>query len=50
MGAMPAYTFEVIESSKRDSAQEYFVELEQKLRRQEAQNKAIGDVEDEINL
>jgi len=48
MGAMPAYKFEVIESSKRDSAQEYFVELEQKLRRQEAQNKAIGDVEDEI--
>lgn len=48
MGAMPAYTFEVIESRKRDSAQEYFFELERTLMSEDTQSKAIGDVEEEI--
>ena len=48
MGAMPAYTFEVIESSKRDSAQEYFFELERTLMSKDTQSQSIGDVEEEI--
>jgi hypothetical protein len=48
MGAMSAYTFEVIESSKRDSAQEYFFELERTLMSEDTQSNAIGDVEEEI--
>lgn len=49
MGAMPAYTFEVIESSKRDSAQEYFFELERTLMSKDTQSKTIGDVEEELS-
>lgn len=48
MGAMPAYTFEVIESRKRDSARKYFFELERNLMRKETRNKSIGDVEEEL--
>lgn len=48
MGAMPAYKFEVIESSKRDSAEEYFFELERTLMSEETQRKSIGDVEEEL--
>jgi hypothetical protein len=48
MGAMPAYIFEVIESSKRDSAQEYFFELERTLMSEDTQSKSIGEVEEEI--
>lgn len=48
MGAMPAYTSEVIASSKRGSAQEYFSELERTLMSEDTQSKAIGDVEEEI--
>jgi hypothetical protein len=48
MGAVPAYKLEVIESRKRDSAQEYFCELERKLMSEETQRQAIGTVEEEI--
>jgi hypothetical protein len=48
MGAMPAYTFEVIESSKRELAREYFFELERKLMSETTRSKSIGDVEEEL--
>lgn len=48
MGAMPAYKFEVIESSKRDSAREYFFELERKLMSEKTRSQSIGDVEEEL--
>jgi hypothetical protein len=48
MGAMPAYRFEVIASRKRDSAREYFFELESKLMSEETQRKSIGEVEEEL--
>lgn len=48
MGAMPAYKFEVIESRKRDSAREYFFELERNLMSEETRSKSVGEVEEEL--
>jgi hypothetical protein len=48
MGAMPAYKFEVIESSKSDSAREYFFELERTLMSENTRSQSIGDVEEEL--
>jgi len=48
MGAMPAYKFEVIESRKRDSAREYFFELERNLMSEGTRSKSVGEVEEEL--
>ena len=45
MGTTQAYNLEVIESNKRESAREYFFELESKLMSEETGSKPIGEVE-----
>lgn len=48
MGAKPTYTFEVIESRKRNLAREYFFELERHVMSEDMRSQSIGEVEEEL--